>query len=327
MEEIKIEQRQENQSSTLGKLAEALSNAQSCIEGSKMDAVNPFFKSNYSTLASIWDACRKPLSSNGLSVVQTMSNDNGKVIIITTLLHSSGEWMRGHLTVKPMKDDPQAMGSAITYGRRYSLAAIAGISPEDDDAEGTMKRDKKKSPLIEPQSKTATDKDPLAKSRRMIWTQMEKITSDKTEWKKMIIEAGCPLSPKDWKKKDIDKLVRYLDTQEKHSPKDDPILPESQPSCEEETSEHSPTNQNLEGVLLPDLDNFSDELPPEGCYELVETYKVMIASCDSIGQLSKFWNDNYETILKIKRIETPAFVKIKTAFDERRTELRKKGNK
>lgn len=128
------------QSESIGQLADALSKAQACIECSVMDASNPFFHSRYSTLASIWQACRESLSKNGLAVIQTTDNENDRVVIITTLAHLSGEWIRGKLAIKPMKDDPQAMGSAITYGRRYALAAMVGVSPEDDDAETAMNR-------------------------------------------------------------------------------------------------------------------------------------------------------------------------------------------
>lgn len=162
MEEEKVEQKQD-QSLTLGKLAEALSKAQGEMEGAKKESENPYFKQKYADLSSIWDACRKPLSQNGLSVVQTTDNENGKVIVITTLLHLSGEWIRGKLAVKLVKDDPQALGSAITYGRRYSLAAIVGISPEDDDAEKAISREiKEKPPLKEPQ-KTESE---LEKARK-----------------------------------------------------------------------------------------------------------------------------------------------------------------
>ena len=303
MEEIKIEQRQENQSSTLGKLADALAKAQGEMEGAKKDSENPFFHQKYADLASVWDACRKPLSSNGLSVVQTMSNDNGKVIIITTLLHSSGEWIRGHLTVKPMKDDPQAMGSAITYGRRYSLAAIAGISPEDDDAEGTMERDKKKPPLTEPQSKgkTKPPEDPLAKSKRMIWARMGKITSDKAEWKKMAEEAGCPPSSKDWKKGDIDKLVKHLDDNQLRNLSLDGKLPEDNPS--------------------------EDELTPEKCHELVGIYKGMISEIANLQDLEAWEKANKETIKGVRVVEPEVYVALMTAYDRKFTELGEKGIK
>lgn len=121
------------QSETIGKLAEALSKAQAKIKGATKDTANPFFKSKYADLASVWDACRDALTANGLSIVQTMGDGVGGVTVITTLAHSSGEWIRGSLTLKPVKEDPQGVGSAITYARRYALAAMVGVAPEDDD--------------------------------------------------------------------------------------------------------------------------------------------------------------------------------------------------
>lgn len=121
------------QSPSIAKLAEALAKAQGKIKGATKDTENPFFKSKYADLASIWDACREHLAAQGLAVIQTMANGVGNVTIITTLAHSSGEWIRGDLTLKPVKDDPQGVGSAITYGRRYALAAMVGVAPDDDD--------------------------------------------------------------------------------------------------------------------------------------------------------------------------------------------------
>jgi len=125
-----------NKSETIGKLTEALSKAQSQIEGSRMDGDNPFFKSRYSTLASVWDACRIPLTDNGLAVVQTATfiPEHPEIVAIeTTLSHVSGEFVTGIMVARPTKPDPQSVGSCVTYLRRYSLAAICGISPEDDD--------------------------------------------------------------------------------------------------------------------------------------------------------------------------------------------------
>lgn len=126
-----------NKSETIGKLSEALAKAQAVIEGAKKDSANPYFKSKYADLASVWDACRKPLTDNGLSVIQTGLFDTTNpdmVIIETTLSHASGEWVSGIMAAKPVKTDPQSIGSCVTYLRRYSLSAIAGVSPEDDDA-------------------------------------------------------------------------------------------------------------------------------------------------------------------------------------------------
>ena len=143
-------------SDDINELATALTKVQAKLEGAKMDGSNPFFKSKYATLASVWDACRKPLSDNGLSVVQTCSvGDNGGLVVDTTLLHSSGQWISGELAVNPTKNDPQGVGSAITYARRYGLAAIVGICPEDDDAEAATER---KPQVSKPEPKKAPPK-------------------------------------------------------------------------------------------------------------------------------------------------------------------------
>ena len=130
-------------SEQINELATALAKAQGDLKGAKKDSKNPFFHSSYADLASVWDACREPLSKNGLSVVQTTDWVVGEehcLLLLTTLLHSSGQWITGKLLIKPVKDDPQGLGSAITYARRYALSAIVGIAAEDDDAESAMGR-------------------------------------------------------------------------------------------------------------------------------------------------------------------------------------------
>jgi len=131
------------QSPSIAALAKALSDAQGKIKGAVKDADNPFFKSRYADLASVWDACRAQLSAAELAVIQTTANGISGVTVITTLAHSSGEWIRGSLTLRPVKDDPQGAGSAITYARRYALAAMVGVAPEDDDGEAASGRDTK----------------------------------------------------------------------------------------------------------------------------------------------------------------------------------------
>ena len=144
-------------SDTIGELAKALSVAQGKIEGAKKDSTNPFFKSSYADLSSVWDACRKPLSDNGLAVVQTTTlTFDEDIIVDTTLLHSSGEWINGQLAVRPTKNDPQGMGSALTYARRYTLAAIVGVAPEDDDAEGATSRQPKQEQKTPPEVAKST---------------------------------------------------------------------------------------------------------------------------------------------------------------------------
>jgi|SRR6478609_6667344 len=128
-----------NQSQDVNELFSALSKAQATIKGALKDSTNPFFKSKYADLESVWEACREPLTVHGLSVVQTteFSADAG-IYVVTTLGHASGQWIKGTLPIMAIKQDPQGIGSAITYARRYALAAIVGIVQVDDDGESAM---------------------------------------------------------------------------------------------------------------------------------------------------------------------------------------------
>ena len=127
-------------SPTIAALAAALVKAQSAMGGAKKDSTNPHFRTAYADLASVWDACRAPLANAGLSVVQLVSSDAAHAIIETILAHSSGEWVSSTLAVPLTKADAQGLGSAITYGRRYALAAIVGVCPADDDGEAAVAR-------------------------------------------------------------------------------------------------------------------------------------------------------------------------------------------
>lgn len=130
-------------SNEIGELAKALAKAQKQIKGAVKDSANPFFKSNYADLASVWDAIREPLSTNGLSVVQSseiVEGDSVRCFLVTILMHESGQWITGEYLINPTKNDPQAWGSATSYARRYALAAMVGVFQIDDDAESAMTR-------------------------------------------------------------------------------------------------------------------------------------------------------------------------------------------
>lgn len=115
-------------------LATALSKAQAELSPAKKDAKNPFFESDYATLESVWEAARGPLTKNNLSIVQATEENAGIVLLKTILLHSSGQWIESTYPVIPVKQDPQSLGSALTYARRYGFASMVGIVQTDDDA-------------------------------------------------------------------------------------------------------------------------------------------------------------------------------------------------
>jgi hypothetical protein len=127
-------------SDSIVNLATALALAQSEIEGASKDRENPHFRSRYADLASCWEACRKPLSKYGLSIVQLPKAEGAAVTVTTLLLHKSGEFIGESFTVTAMDSKPQSVGSALTYARRYGLSAVVGIAPEDDDAEAAQGR-------------------------------------------------------------------------------------------------------------------------------------------------------------------------------------------
>lgn len=128
------------QSENISELAMALSKAQGEMQAAIKDSINPFFKSKYADLGSVWDAARPVLSKHGLCVMQTTDILGEKNILITTLAHSSGQWMKSSILINPTKNDSQGVGAAMTYLRRYSLAAIVGVVTEDDDGETAMGR-------------------------------------------------------------------------------------------------------------------------------------------------------------------------------------------
>ena len=121
-------------SEQIDKLSEALAKAQGKIIPAEFDKSNPHFKSRYASLASIMNACRLALSSNGLAVVQSCGVDEaGRMTVTTMLSHESGQWVSGTLTMKSVQESPQGHGSTLTYLRRYSLAAMVGVVADDDD--------------------------------------------------------------------------------------------------------------------------------------------------------------------------------------------------
>jgi len=124
------------QSSTIGELAKALAKAQGELHAASKDATNPHFKNRYADLASVWDACRAPLSKHGLAVSQLSDRgEDGSVRLTTILMHESGEHIGSTMSVRAAQENPQVVGSILTYLRRYSLASAVGVVADDDDAE------------------------------------------------------------------------------------------------------------------------------------------------------------------------------------------------
>jgi hypothetical protein len=121
-------------SESIIELAKALASAQGQLMAAPKDALNPHFKSRYADLPAVWNACRKPLSDNGLSICQMPCDaEVGRAALETLLMHASGQFIISRFSVKVFKDDAQGIGSALTYLRRYALASIVGVVADDDD--------------------------------------------------------------------------------------------------------------------------------------------------------------------------------------------------
>jgi len=126
-------------SEQINELMMALAKAQGQMSGAIKANDNPYFKSKYADLSEVWDACREPLSNNGLAVTQIVSEENEKQALVTILGHSSGQWIKSVMALPIQKPGPQEIGSCITYCRRYALAAIVGVYQDDDDGESAQK--------------------------------------------------------------------------------------------------------------------------------------------------------------------------------------------
>ena len=123
-----------NQSDSIANLTLALSIVQGKMSHAVKDSANPFFKSKYADLESVWSACRELLSANGLAVMQFPGLYTDQSMSLTTVIgHKSGEWISQEMSVPVTKPDAQGAGSALTYMRRYALAAVVGVVQADDD--------------------------------------------------------------------------------------------------------------------------------------------------------------------------------------------------
>lgn len=122
-------------SESIKELAMALSKFQGKVNNPKNVAENPFFKSKYAPLDVVINVIKEPLKETGLSYMQEPISDDGVTVsMITTIMHSSGEWVESSpLKIKNEKPTAQGSGSSITYARRYQLTSMLGIASEDDD--------------------------------------------------------------------------------------------------------------------------------------------------------------------------------------------------
>ena len=150
------------------KLADHLAKAQAKIRNAKADKVNSFLKNKYADLASVYDACKEHLSEEGIAVVQVFETIESGSLFLKTSLLKGDESIDSRMPLdKFQMRDWHSMGSAITYARRYSLSAIVGIAPEDDDGSGAVGlKSKEKTPTPQTSKSLPTRKKQEKKSKK-----------------------------------------------------------------------------------------------------------------------------------------------------------------
>ena len=146
-----------DKSETIGKLTLALSKVQAQLRPAKENSKNPFFKSSYADLGSVWDSVRQLLADNELAIIQMPTDVGG---LTTILSHSSGEFMSSTMFI-PSKEDAHGVGSAISYARRYALASFVGVVTGDDDGNGAIE----KKPTHNKQMETSKSKPKVTESQ------------------------------------------------------------------------------------------------------------------------------------------------------------------
>lgn len=139
-------------------LYSALVKAQSQIKTALKDSKNPHFKSTYADLTSVMLACKDALAANDLAVLQlSRIHESGAPVLVTRIIHTSGEHIEGEFPlVCKDPNDPQKLGSAVTYARRYALSAALGITADDDDGQAASGHTP--APAPKPAAKPASSK-------------------------------------------------------------------------------------------------------------------------------------------------------------------------
>jgi hypothetical protein len=156
------------QSPTIGKLAAALAKAQGEIKAPKKGNTAKIpgkegkqgFEYSYADLADVIESYRPSLSKAEIAIVQPIIQRDGHLVLVTRLIHSSGEWIASEYPLT-MYQKPQEQGSALTYARRYAVSALLGIAAEDDD-DGKRAQDAEPYKKAEPDELMPVDEDSAA---------------------------------------------------------------------------------------------------------------------------------------------------------------------
>jgi len=166
-----------NTSESIKNIATALAKAQGEMTGAVKDQDNPFFKSSYADLAAVIRAISAPFANHGLSFSQSPGFEEGRIVVTTRIMHTSGEWIEGETVLPPTKNDAQGYGSAITYAKRYGLQAMAGVPSVDDDGNAAVEQKTETQPKKTRKTKAILQKFESAESIEelaAIWKSLNK---------------------------------------------------------------------------------------------------------------------------------------------------------
>ena len=167
-------------SDKIEKLSAAFAAAQAGFKHAKLDGVNPHFENRFATLRSIHEAIRVPMHKAGLAWLQAVSDEGGRVVLTTRIVHSSGQWLETEVTAAPGKGGVQGLGSAVSYLRRYSLAALVGVAAGDDD-DGEQTDHGEPEPAPKPKPKPKPKQNDEASAFRTYWFGRLKGVADAIE--------------------------------------------------------------------------------------------------------------------------------------------------
>lgn len=209
-------------SANIVSLTGAILKVQGEISGVKKDAVNPHFKNRYATLENVIDTARPALQEAKVAFIQAPGIvTDGSVEVTTMLVHESGEWMRSTLHVPLQKRDAQGVGSAITYGCRYSLMAMLGLPPTDDDGQAAVEPEPVKRQVGWSKDGTARTAHSLKKEK--VWDEFQAellecetpsmVTKLALAWSKKVEEDKWPGSWKELLREEMQKRMVQIKIQ------------------------------------------------------------------------------------------------------------------
>jgi len=282
-------------SEEIAELATALAKAQGSISAAMKDSYNPHFKSKYADLGDVWEVARKPLSDNGIAVIQSPENcDSGNVLVKTMVIHTSGQWITSELEMPVDKNTAQGYGSAISYGRRYLLASLIGIYTDDDDDGASDGNEKKvdsnySTPMAAEKNLEAMKT--LDDLQSLCGNLQQDYKAGKTGWTKRSWNSVCQTMANSKEKLEEEKPTK---DEQQETTKDSTTIPKSAAvdwvasliSLTEDEKYESAVNSLLESkdIITADLSTVDDEFAEKLCGMIEKTEGFMNAESEDFSE-------------------------------------------